>query len=83
MSIAGAIGGIILGLAFVIPFSYTGIPLGQDFEMGSVNFSVLYPKATAIMVIAVFLFSVIVSTAISFLAVRRSAKIKPVEALRQ
>lgn len=83
MSIAGALGGIILGLAFVIPLSYTGIKFGEDLQMGNISFSITYPQATIMTVITVFLFSVAVSTFISFLAVRRSAKIKPVEALRQ
>ena len=83
MSIAGAIGGIILGLAFVIPLSQTGIHFGEDFQMGSVSFASTYPQVTINIVITVFLFSIAVSTLISFLAVRRSAKIKPVEALRQ
>ena len=82
LSVVGSIAGLILGLAVVIPFSVAGMNLGTDIEFGSASYAKVFPYITGSNIVFVFIFSVVVATFIAWIAARRSARIKPVEALR-
>jgi putative ABC transport system permease protein len=79
----GALLGIILGAALVIPLSIVGMDLST--YMGDVDFGISYiifPQLTIKSTLIVFLYSVFVASFISFFPSRSASKVDPVVALR-
>ena len=80
----GAAAGLVLGIALTVVLGHVGIDFsaameGVDFEISPVLYPVLNLRSTVV----VFLFSVTVSGAVSFIPTRRITRIEPVAALRE
>ena len=85
ISLAAAASGIILGVLLVIPFSLNGLDFGKLADLSKMDLAVsnvIYPQLNLASTVFVFIYSVVVSSFISFIPSRRAAKIEPVEALR-
>jgi len=83
ISILGSFFGVLLGIAVAYPLSIYGIDFGSamegiDFEVSSIFKPVLNFKST----IFVFFYSTIIASLASLLPSVRSARVKPVEAMR-
>jgi putative ABC transport system permease protein len=80
----GAAAGLVLGIALTVVLGQVGLDFsaameGVDFEISPVLYPVLNVRSTVV----VFLFSVAVSGAVSFIPTRRITRIEPVAALRE
>jgi putative ABC transport system permease protein len=85
ISAAAAFIGMVIGAALILPLSAAGIDLGQFADLGKTDLAisqVIYPQLNLTSTLFVFIYSVAVSSLISFIPTRRAAKIEPVEALR-
>lgn len=83
LGISGAGAGIVAGALLVIPLSYIGLDfssVAEDIDMG-MSF-VIYPQLNLKSTGLVFLYSVFVSSFISFFPSKSASKVDPVEALR-
>ena len=83
LAAAGALAGVLLGLAIATPLSLLGIDMssvmqGLSFEVSNVVFA--RPRLTTTALI--FVYAVTISCAAAYLPARRAARIQPVEALR-
>jgi putative ABC transport system permease protein len=82
---AAAAIGVILGAALVAPLSVSGLDFGKLVDLSKTNLDVsdvIYPQLDFVSTLVVFVYSVAVTSLISFIPTRRAAKIEPVEALR-
>lgn len=80
---AGALAGLVLGLAAILPFSYFGIDLRSVMDKIDMGISgMIYPMVTLRSLITVPLAAVAVSSLAALIPARRSTKIPPVTALR-
>jgi putative ABC transport system permease protein len=85
LSAAAAFIGVVLGAALVFPLSVSGFNLGALADLGKTNLGisdVICPQLDLTSTLFVFIYSVAVSSLISFIPTRRAARIEPVEALR-
>ncbi|HDQ13973.1 MAG TPA: ABC transporter permease [Sediminispirochaeta sp.] len=83
ISVIGSFVGVLVGIGITYPLSIYGISFGAamegvDFEMSEVVRPILNFKST----IFVFVYSSLVASLASLIPSRKSAKVKPVEALR-
>ena len=79
----GALLGVVLGVAIVLPVSIVGLDFGTAIEGVDMDIStVLYPVLNVNSTVVVFFFAWFVSMAATYPSTRRAAKLKPVEALR-
>ncbi len=79
-ALCGALGGTLLSAIFGnIGIDFTNQLQGVDFEISNI----IYPRPTALISLLVFLYSVVVSALATLLPSTRSARIRPVEALRR
>ena len=79
----GALLGVLLGAAIIIPLNTVGIDFGAAMEGVDMDMSsVLYPVLNMNSTVLVFFFSWIVTMLATYPSTRRAAKLKPVEALR-
>jgi putative ABC transport system permease protein len=85
LSAAGALIGVLFGVALILPLNVSGLDLGQMADVSKMDISisnVIYPQINLYSTLFVFVYSVTVASLISFIPTRRAAKIEPVEALR-
>lgn len=83
LSLIGSGAGVLLGSIITLPFQFFGINFGSMLEGVSMEVSnVVYPTLRPQNMLYIFVFSVVVASAASFLPSRKAAKIEPVHALR-
>ena len=83
LSIFGSAAGVFLGTVITVPLQIFGINLGSMLEGVSIEVSnIVYPTLQVRNMAYIFLFSVVVASAASFLPSRKAAKVEPVQALR-
>ena len=83
ISIAGSLAGVLLGIGITVPLSYIGLNFGEAMQGVSMEISnIVYPRLNLPAAIFVFIASVVVASAASFVPSRKAAKIEPIHALR-
>jgi len=83
ISIAGSLAGVLLGIGITVPLSYIGLNFGEAMRGVSMEISnIVYPRLNLPAAIFVFIASVVVASAASFVPSRKAAKIEPIHALR-
>ncbi len=83
LGFAGSLLGVLVGSAIVLPLQQTGIDFGAQMEMIDMDLSsVLYPLLNMRSTVLTFFYSLAIAMLASFVPARRSARLKPVEALR-
>jgi putative ABC transport system permease protein len=83
ISIAGSLAGVLLGIGITVPLSYIGLNFGEAMQGVSMEISnIVYPRLNLPAAVFVFIASVVVASAASFVPSRKAAKIEPIHALR-
>ena len=84
ISILGALIGTVGGSVLSAILGTTGIDMGSQLQGVDIEFSnIIYPRPTFLISLLVFIYSVIISALATLLPSSRSARIRPVEALRR
>jgi len=83
IALVAAFVGVLLGVGITVPLATNGLDYGEVMENVDMGIStVIYPVLNLRSTVFVFLYSIVVASAASFLPTRRAAKIQPAEALK-
>jgi putative ABC transport system permease protein len=79
----GALGGLALGTAIVLPLQSIGLDFSEAMSGTSINIpGIIYPQYNIVTSLLVTIYSIIVASLAALLPSRKAAQIAPVEALR-